>query len=114
MLAGLRFGEAVQDPLPRGLDELRGVVLGHEAFGHDVRTGDDRAGPLLDGHDDEEDAVAADRPAIAHDRLTHVANAQAVDVDDAGLNLLAHVRAVFVDLEDVPVRQHERVLRFDA
>src|SRR5439155_22811458 len=96
MLAGLRLREPIEDPLLCELDDLAGVVLGDEPFRHDVRAGHDRAGLLLDRDDHEEDAVASDREAIAHDPLTHVPHPKAVDIDETGLHPVADARALLV------------------
>src|SRR5439155_19274577 len=114
VLARLRLAEPVEDALLGTLDDVCRVLLRHEALRDDVRTRQDLAGLPLDREHDEEDAVAADRPAVAHDRLADVADAEAVDVHDAGGHLLAETRAALVDLDRVAVGDDERVPRRDA
>src|SRR5712691_923625 len=114
VLARLRLAEPVEDALLGALDDVRRVLLGHEALRDDVRARQDLARLPLDREHDEEDAVAADRPAIAHHRLADVADAEAVDIHNARGDLLAETSASLVDLERVAVGDHERVPRRDA
>src|SRR5437773_12176614 len=114
VLARLRLAEPVEDARLGALDDVRRVLLRHEALRDDVRTRQDLAGLPLDREHDEEDAVAADRPAVAHDRLADVADAEAVDVHDPGGHLLAETRAAFVDLDRVAAGDGERAPRPDA
>src|SRR5581483_2288769 len=43
VLAALRLAEAVEHAHARALHQVGGVLFGHEALGHDVRSRDDRA-----------------------------------------------------------------------
>ena len=70
----------------RGDDPLDGLVHDRillvqvdEAAGHDLRPTDHRAGLLVDGDDDHEDAVVGERAAVAQDDLADLADRQAVD-----------------------------------
>src|SRR3989449_4555497 len=96
VLAGLRLAEPVEDALLGTVDDVGRVLLRHEALRDDVRTRQDLAGLSFDREHDEEDAVAADRPAVAHHRLADVADAETVDVHDAGGHLFAETRAPLV------------------
>ena len=67
------------------------------------------AGLRIDGDDDDEDAVGGEVGAVAEDVLVHIANAEAVDVDVAGLDAAREAGLFLVDLEDITVGEDEGV-----
>ena len=82
-MIAVRLPEPIEDALLGALDDVRRVPFGDEAFRDDVRARKHLAGLALDREHHQEDAVASDRPAVAHHRLAHVPHAETVHVHDA-------------------------------
>ena len=71
-------------PLERLVHDRVLLVQVDEAPGHDLGPADDRAGLLVDRHDDHEHAVVGERAPVAQDDVPDVADRQPIDVDVAG------------------------------
>ena len=107
------LAEGVDHPVARLVEDVAGRLLVHEAPVHDVGTAHELAGSGRDRHDDHDDAVPSELPAVAQDLAAHITDPQAVDEGHPGANAL-HPLDLLPHLDDIAILADQDVFTRDA
>ena len=102
--------EHVHGHAARAGDQLLVFAHIHKAAGDQLRAGGHLARLLAHADDHDDQAVLGQVLAVAQHDVAHVAHAQAVDHDRAGLNRAGDVRLVLRELQHLAQLQDDRIV----
>ena len=85
-----RFLQAILDRI----EKCSGLARMDESASRDLGSGHDPAGLTIDRNDHHQDAILGKRLAIADDNVSDSADAQAINIDEAGIDMARYTEHV--------------------